>query len=103
MDGNVEDSSLAGTRELRALQSSFNTQPLNRPGPQPWRPKTPINRTLAEQDRHVPVGNEDQGWSAVGWRKRLTWVPQPPHICGHPQIRHSSPGESFAVQHQPAV
>eukprot|EP00955_Chlamydomonas_euryale_P063512 358692-Chlamydomonas_euryale.AAC.6 len=41
-----------------------NTQPLNRPGPQPWRPKTPINRTLAEEDRHVLVRNEDQGWSA---------------------------------------
>eukprot|EP00955_Chlamydomonas_euryale_P033612 349588-Chlamydomonas_euryale.AAC.12 len=25
-----------------------NTQPLNRPGPQPWRPKTPNNRTPAE-------------------------------------------------------
>eukprot|EP00955_Chlamydomonas_euryale_P068047 360002-Chlamydomonas_euryale.AAC.1 len=32
-----------------------NTQPLNRPGPQPGRPKTPIYRALAEQDRHVPV------------------------------------------------
>eukprot|EP00955_Chlamydomonas_euryale_P041450 351983-Chlamydomonas_euryale.AAC.1 len=32
-----------------------NTQPLNRPGLQPSRPKTPINRTLAEHDRHVPV------------------------------------------------
>eukprot|EP00955_Chlamydomonas_euryale_P052961 355336-Chlamydomonas_euryale.AAC.1 len=41
-----------------------NTQPLSRPGPQPWRPKTPINRTLAELDRHVPVRKEDQGWSA---------------------------------------
>eukprot|EP00955_Chlamydomonas_euryale_P051370 354857-Chlamydomonas_euryale.AAC.54 len=41
-----------------------NTQPLNRPGPQPWRPKTPINRTLVEQGRHVPVRNVDQGWSA---------------------------------------
>eukprot|EP00955_Chlamydomonas_euryale_P057063 356652-Chlamydomonas_euryale.AAC.5 len=30
--------------------------------------------------------------------KRLTWVPQPPHICGHPQIRHSNLGESFAFQ-----
>eukprot|EP00955_Chlamydomonas_euryale_P039529 351442-Chlamydomonas_euryale.AAC.9 len=42
----------------------INTQPLNRPGPQPRRPKTPIFRALAEPDRHVPVTNEDQGWSA---------------------------------------
>eukprot|EP00955_Chlamydomonas_euryale_P038146 351010-Chlamydomonas_euryale.AAC.1 len=29
----------------------INTQPLNRPGPQPWRAKTPINRTLAVDGR----------------------------------------------------
>eukprot|EP00955_Chlamydomonas_euryale_P077419 362936-Chlamydomonas_euryale.AAC.9 len=52
------------TPRTKTPTTAHNAQPLNRPSPQPRRAKTPIYRALAEQDRHVPVRNEDQGWSA---------------------------------------